>query len=330
MSTLENSSHISLKEISSLKLHHSGQRFTNPFSHEEHGNLCRLLYWKFFARNHLKKFYELEKPVPISINWGNQPADREVLVTFIKHACFMIREKESNLLIDPLFFGLFPGIQDFTPIVSGLNIMPRPHFVLITHAHFDHLDKPSLKTLPPETRLIVPLGYWRLLRTWGFQHIVELDWFGTFTTGKTTILLLPSNHWTMRNPLLGSNRFLWGSFLIQTQAGLNIYISGDTAYFHGFKEIGQEYRIDLAIFCLGAYRPRWFMANSHISPPQLVKAFKDLHAKKLMIVHWGSFRLSDEPVFFPPEELSSQMQKSGLGDKFIFLPHGNTISFKGS
>ena len=131
----------------------------------------------------------------------------------------------------------------------------------------------------------------------------------------------------MRNPLVGPNRSLWGSFLIKTAGGLTIFVSGDSAYFKGFREIGREFSIDLAIVNLGAYEPRWFMASSHMNPPEVVQAFLELGADHLVIAHWGSFRLGDEPVHFPPQDIGREMQKQGLSHRLLRLNHGQTLFF---
>ena len=95
----------------------------------------------------------------------------------------------------------------------------------------------------------------------------------------------------MRNPMKGPNRSLWGSYLIQTASGYTVYLSGDTAYFDGFEQLGNEFDIDLAVFNLGAYEPRWFMAPSHINPAETVQAFRAMKAKQLMIIHWEAYRV---------------------------------------
>jgi L-ascorbate metabolism protein UlaG (beta-lactamase superfamily) len=128
----------------------------------------------------------------------------------------------------------------------------------------------------------------------------------------------------MRNPFIGPNRSLWGSYLIKTADGYTIYISGDTAYFDGFSELGEQYQIDLAVFNLGAYEPRWFMAPSHINPRETVDAFRQLKAKKLLVVHWGTFRLGDEPVHFPPMQIRKELKQEGLSDRLVDLTHGET------
>jgi len=151
-----------------------------------------------------------------------------------------------------------------------------------------------------------------------------MDWYDTIHDGGQEITLLPCNHWTMRNPFVGPNRSLWGSYLIKTTGGFTIYISGDTAYFDGFRQIGEQYNIDLAVFNLGAYEPRWFMAPSHINPRETVQAFKELKAKKILVVHWGTFRLGDEPVHFPPLQFHKELKKEGLLDRLVDIKHGET------
>lgn len=138
--------------------------------------------------------------------------------------------------------------------------------------------------------LITPLGYDDVFADLKMTRRTQLDWFDSFDDRKRQIKLIPCDHWTMRNPLEGPNRLLWGSYLLRTASGPTIFISGDTAYFDRFKEIGEEFSIDLAIINLGAYEPRWFMAGSHINPDETVQAFKELGAARLLIVHWGTFR----------------------------------------
>ena len=120
-----------------------------------------------------------------------------------------------------------------------------------------------------------------------------------------------------------------GAFLIKTASGPTVFISGDTAYFDGFREIGEEFDIDVAILSLGAYEPRWFMRDSHMNPAETVKAFQQLGAKRLIITHWGTFRLGDEPVFFPPIQIQEELEKQGLSECFVNLRHGETFFVDG-
>ncbi|MBW2131679.1 MAG: MBL fold metallo-hydrolase [Deltaproteobacteria bacterium] len=312
-----------LRELAAKKAHHGKDRFINPMGIPRDGRFRRLLSWKLFRENPFEVHLDDQPFRPISIDWDSIRIQKGLSVTFLKHAGMLIKDEGRYLLIDPVFGGIFWFIKDFTPI-ENLEGMPRPDHVLITHGHYDHLDKASLAMLDKSTPLITPLGYRSIFKGLGMKNHHTLDWFGVFRTRKQEITLLPCNHWTFRSPLRGPNRSLWGSYLIRTSNGQTIYISGDTAYFDGFSQLGSEYAIDLAIFNLGAYEPRWFMAPSHMNPDETVRAFKELGAKKLMIVHWGTFRLGDEPVHFPPMDIRKALEKEGMLDRWVELSHGKT------
>jgi len=318
---------MTLKEISRNKLHHSDGRFINPLNSRHYRDFTELLKWKFFSTNEFKGLYKDDHVIEVSIDWSRVQSHTGLSITFVTHSTLMIMDKGTSILIDPVLYGLFWPIRDFTPLDESSRQIPDPAYILITHGHYDHLDKRSLKQFAGFSRHISPLGYRDILEDIGAQHITELDWFDAFNDGPRTIILLPCNHWTMRNPVTGPNTALWGSYVIKTSAGPTIYVSGDTAYFDRFTEIGSEFEIDLAVFNLGAYEPRWFMEKSHISPEDTVKAFIELGAKKLMVIHWGTFRLGDEPVHLPPVAIKEQMEKAGLSDRLVEIRHGETLFF---
>lgn len=317
------------QDIAIHKLHHRNGRYTNPFnSHDPHGirRMSQIIYWKLFSKNRYTNFYDKEKVAPVSIEWSSLNHHDGLSVTWLKHACLLIKDQGIYLLVDPLFNGLFGLFKDFTPFDFDVSLLPKPHHVLITHGHYDHLDKSSLNLLEKSAHIITPLGYDEIFRNLKMFNRNQLDWFETYSADGCRITLLPSHHWTMRNPIFGPNRELWGSYLIETSSGSTLYIAGDTAYFDEFAEIGKRYNIDLAIFNLGAYEPRWFMAGSHMNPEETVCAFELLAAKKFMIVHWGTFRLGDEPVFLPPVDLKEVLDAKGLTDRWIPILHGQTIN----
>jgi L-ascorbate metabolism protein UlaG (beta-lactamase superfamily) len=318
---------LSLRDIAHKKIHHSNGRFLNPFSRRTHGKFWRVISWKLFHENRFKDFYEQEPTIKVSIDWEQIRRHKGTSVTFLKHAGVMIQDMDRHILVDPVFFDLFWFIKDFSPFAFDIKEMPRPDHVLITHGHYDHLDKPTLASLEKDTHVITPLGYDDVFDDLEMKKRTQLDWFDSYRNQKLRITLLPCNHWTMRNPITGPNRSLWGSFLIETAGGPTIFISGDAAYFDGFPEIGNDYSIDLAIFNLGAYEPRWFMEPSHMNPAETVKAFRELRARRLLIVHWGTFRLGDEPVHFPPIDLAREVEKQGLSDRLVHLNHGQTHYF---
>jgi len=319
-----------LREFVTQKLHHGGDgRFLNPLGElRQKRRLGRVLYWKLFNENRFKPFLDAQPVEPVRIDWQTVRNHRGLSVTYIKHACVLIKDIDRYLIVDPVFNGLFWFIKDHSPLAFDVSDLPEIDHVLVTHGHYDHLDKASLSVLPKGTHVISPLGYDDIFRGLGMTNHSRMDWYGTHRDGRREITLLPCNHWTMRNPIVGPNRALWGSFLIKTASGKTIYIAGDTAWFDGFHDIGRDFEIDLAIFNLGAYEPRWFMAPSHINPEETVRAFKALNAKKLMIVHWGTFQLGDEPVHFPPMDLKKELAKEGLLDRWVEIGHGESYFFK--
>ena len=315
----------SLRELAQKKLHHGKERFINPFSSKEHGNMLRVLQWKLFSENKFKSHYDEERVIPVSIDWQPIRDHRSLSVTFVKHASVMIKDQDRYILVDPVFSQIFRFIKDFTPLTFHVEEMPQPDHVLISHGHYDHLDSSSLASLSGDTHVVSPLGYDDVFAEVKMTNRTQLDWFGIFEDGKREIIFLPCDHWTMRNPLEGPNTSLWGSYILKTASGPTIYVSADTAYFDRFREIGEEYSIDLAIINLGAYEPRWFMVGSHMNPRETVQAFKELGAARLLIVHWGTFRLGDEPVHFPPLDVRREMEKEGLAHLLVNLNHGETL-----
>jgi len=314
-----------LREIVRANEHHGPEGFINPMGLGRQGRFWQLMKWKFFSGNRFKKFFDDEAVTPVSIDWEKAGDPGGASITFFKHASVMINDGGRYIFVDPVFSEIFWFIRDFSPLEFDLQTMPAPQHVLITHGHYDHLDQASLASLAKNTHIITPLGYHQEFNQLGMKNRTQLDWFESWGDGKQEITLLPCNHWTMRNPIEGPNRSLWGSYLIRTAGGYTVYISGDTAYFDGFEQLGREFDIDLAVFNVGAYEPRWFMAQSHMNPHETVQAFKELKARKLLIVHWGTFRLGDEPVHFPPLQVKVELEKEGLLDRWVDLKHGQTL-----
>ena len=312
-----------LRKIAADGLNKNGSRFRNPLLIGTERDFLDILKWKLLSRNEYRDLYRYERVSPVKIDFRSIKGNDGLSVTFIKHASILINDGNASILVDPVFFFL-PGVRNFTPLAFRPGEFPVPDYVLITHNHFDHLNLRTLKLFKEKSRLITPLGYNDLIKGYQKRH-EELDWFGSYNDGKREIISVPSNHWCFRNPIRGRNSSLWCSYIIRTSKGQNIFIAGDTAYHDYFTDIGREFKIDLAIFNVSAYEPAWFMESSHINPQETVKAFQELKAGRLMIVHWGSFRLGDDPVWLPPVDIALKMRKAGLSEKLGHLEHGETL-----
>jgi L-ascorbate metabolism protein UlaG (beta-lactamase superfamily) len=156
----------------------------------------------------------------------------------------------------------------------------------------------------------VPLGNAEILRSAGLPNVVELDWWQSHRDGDLEITLVPARHWSMRAPW-NRNDGLWGGFVYRGPEGV-AYHSGDTALFDGFREIGERFAaIDWAMLPIGAYEPRWFMHPQHMNPDDAHAAFAMLRAQHFVAMHWGTFRLTDEPASEPPSRIRALWSRSG-------------------
>jgi L-ascorbate metabolism protein UlaG (beta-lactamase superfamily) len=245
-------------------------------------------------------------------------SDRPSL-TWIGHATFLLTLGGRKVITDPVLRHRLPGFipRHGEPGIP-LDALPPLDVVLVTHNHWDHLDAWSLRRLGPRPTYVTPLGNARLLRAAGAERVVELDWWDTTEVGGLQITLTPSRHWSMRFPW-DRNDMLWGGFVVTSKDG-TAYHSGDTAAFDGFAEIGRRLGpIDWALLPIGAYDPRWFMADQHLNPEEAVDAAVQMQARTMVAMHWGTFRLTDERLDEPPRRARAEWQRRRLPDDRLWI-----------
>ncbi len=252
-------------------------------------------------------------------------------VTFIGHSSFFLQLAGKNFVIDPNFAPWLFVLKRLRR--PGLRIADLPPIdaVLVSHAHFDHLHRPSLRAIARATRrrsgrtpvLIVPSHLHDLVFDLGYEKVIELPWWRAMRVGEVEITAVPANHWGAR--IIRDIHRGFGGFVLRS-ANHSIYHSGDTAYFNGFAEIGRRLSPQVALLPIGAYQPPSFRAV-HMSPEDALRAFRDLEAELMIPMHYGTFKLSQEPLDEPVKRLLDEARRLNLPDRVLVLEEGITQVF---
>jgi N-acyl-phosphatidylethanolamine-hydrolysing phospholipase D len=273
---------------------------------------------------------------------GPLAAQESTRVTWIGHSSFLIQLPDHNLLTDPVWSDRVSpvrrmGPRRMTPPGLPFPDLPPIHTVLISHDHYDHLDEPTVRSLHDRfgaaLSWVTPLNYAPWFARRGIRNIRELDWWEETRNDGVTIRALPARHWTQRSVRDAFTR-LWSSFSVRHEHGTRIYFGGDSGYGPFYKEIAaREDTIrspyDVVMLPIGAYAPKWFMRPAHMDPEEAVLAYRDLGASGAFVpMHWGTFRLADDPPLEPPVRLRAAWAAAGLPPQnLIALRHGDTASF---
>jgi L-ascorbate metabolism protein UlaG (beta-lactamase superfamily) len=249
--------------------------------------------------------------------------DGDVGVTWIGHASFLLQVGRQNLLIDPNWAKWLKVIKRVRHPGMHLHDLPDIDLVLVTHAHFDHLDRKTLRNVAADQPIVVPFEVGNLVHDLGFRSVHELHYWEHFQHGPLKITLTPCHHWGAR--MLHDSHRGFGGFIVEA-AGRTIFHCGDTAYFDGFREIGARHKIDVALLPIGAYDPP-SGREVHMNPEEAVQAFHELGAQWMVPMHYGSFRLSYEPLHEPVDRLRACARHHGIEDRVVIVPEGEPRVF---
>jgi L-ascorbate metabolism protein UlaG (beta-lactamase superfamily) len=239
-------------------------------------------------------------------------------ITWLGHASFLFSLNGKQLITDPVLYNV-SIVKRYTPLPCAVSDLTGIDYILLSHNHRDHADKKSMQqlcALNPNAIILTALGIGPLLRQWNITNtIIEAGWYQNYQLAEAfNITFLPAKHWNRRG-LTDTNTMLWGSFMLQHQQH-TVYFGADSGLGIHFEDIAQLFpNIDYALLGIGAYMPEWFMHTSHTSPAGALQAFAQLRAKQLIPMHHGTFDLSDEPIFYPKEQISivaAQQNINGL------------------
>ncbi len=315
--------------------HHSKHGFKNPSSQFKEISFWDFMKWKVFEG---LKDHKPQKPreyyfetIESNGRLFNQDKDQSA-ITWIGHSTLLIQTEGLNILTDPIWSERcspvsFAGPKRYVAPGVEFNHLPPIDVVVISHNHYDHLDKNVIKKLADQSIYLVPLGVGKQMQKWGIKRFKELDWWDSTMVNGMDFVCTPAQHFSGRTAF-ARNKSLWCSWVLRGKSN-NLYFAGDSGYFSGFQIIGEQYGpFDIAAIPIGAYLPRWFMAPVHVDPQQAVHVFLDVKAKVFIPIHWGTFDLADEPLDAPPKELLVEINERKLEPaNFWILKHGETRLF---
>ncbi|MET8775826.1 MBL fold metallo-hydrolase [Nocardia sp. NPDC004654] len=289
------------------------------------GSVPSLLYSAFTKRNigRPRGVVPLQKPQP--------PAEAaDLAVTWYGHASALIEVDGYRILTDPVWSERVSpspliGPVRLHPVPVPLADLPQVDAVIISHDHYDHLDKETIRALVvgQSTPFLVPMGIGAHLRHWGVpeHRIVELDWGGSVSLAALgrerdgTDLVLTcteARHFSGRG--LVRNTTLWASWSIVGPTR-RVYFGGDTGYTKAFAEAGAALGpFDLTLLPIGAYDERW--ADVHMNPEEAVRAHADLCVDDpghglLVPIHWATFNLAFHGWSEPVHRMVDAAQRAG-------------------
>ena len=333
--------------FNSDKPHHTASGFKNNYTSNIDEPLSALLRWQYErARDGLPRPPQTPTPAvkpDLAFIQANAIAPAmQPAITWVGHATMLVQADRLNVLTDPVFSNRaspvqFTGPKRAQPPGLSIDQLPPIDVVLISHNHYDHLDKNSVlalsKKASSQTLFIVPLGVKGWFTELGITNVKELDWWDSVNVKGVEFNFTPVQHWSARS-LGDRSQTLWGGWAVlgPTQ---HWYFSGDTGYSKDFIDTRKRFAdrqttakgggFDIALIAVGAYEPRWFMKKQHINPAEAVQIHKDLQAKRSVGVHWGTFELTDESLDQPPKDLAIAVREQNLtADAFTLMAIGQT------
>lgn len=267
-------------------------------------------------------------PFNVDLNSLQKKEEEKLIIAWMGHSSVLIQIDGLNLLTDPAFGKYASPVSGFGPkrfFPSPINVeeLPPIDFVLLSHDHYDHLDKKTIKKfINHSSNFICPLGVGKHLLKWGIRisRISEMDWWEDYILSKNVKLIAtPARHFSGRG-LNDRNKSLWCSFVI-TGKSKRLFFGADSGLHEGFEEIGRKFGpFDISMLEIGASNPYW--PDIHMGPEKAIQAHTMLNAEILLPIHWGTFNLAMHPWKEPVQKI---IELSKLHQVKLLLPAPGSI-----
>ncbi len=272
------------------------------------------------------------RTAPASADYRPAAAGSPGQITYVGHATCLLELPGFTVLTDPVWSSRIVLPKRLVAPGVPLERLPPVDAVVVSHAHLDHCDRPTLRRLARRfaaAALVTPRGFTDLAAGLGFARHVELSLWEAWSparpapAGGGRVTLVPARHWGRRSGFDRGPRG-FGGFVVEA-GGRAVFFAGDTAYFEGFREIGRRFpALDAALLPIGAYSPPSFR-GVHCDPDDALRAFLDLGARRMVPIHWGTFVLSYEPPEEPMARLAARIAGTPLEHRIARLAHGETL-----
>lgn len=241
----------------------------------------------------------------------------QLKVIWLGHSSSLVQMGDQNIFIDPVLSERaspvgFAGPKRFSDLALERENVPDIDVLYISHDHYDHLDYETIRDIDSKVaNYVVPLGIDVILQGWGVgkEKLHPLDWWESIEISGVTYTVVPSLHYTGRNPLK-MNATSWGGLYIKNEHH-SVYYTGDSGYYDVFRQVYERFgETELMLADSGQYDVGW--ATTHMFPEQSVQAAKEAHAKWLIPVHWGAFSLSNHAWDEPPRLVVNAAEEQGV------------------